>query len=83
MEKKKVPEPDITALSNGVIPVSSLAVVRPPNQSAVLLEVRGTGVNAAETRYALSPPAAVRLARDLEKVVDEYLYGASDDAETG
>ena len=61
---------------------TSLEVSLGSNHKSLLLVIRAAGQNADVTTYALSPPAAARLARDLKKVVDEYLYGASDE-ETG
>ena len=82
MAKREVPHPDIDGLSNGAITVTNLEVVLGSNQKSILLGLRASGTNAAWNTYALAPPAAARLAQDLQRAVDEYLYGASDE-ETG
>ena len=82
MTKMKVPVPDIAGEPNGIIPVTELEAGLLSNRLSMRLRLRAVGTNAQVTTYALSPPAAARLAQDLQKAVDEYLYGGSDD-ETG
>lgn len=83
-KKIDVPVPDIAGEPNGIIPVTSLEAGLLSNRLSMRLSLRARGENAEVTTYALSPPAAARLARDLQKAVNEYLYGdqPSGDGET-
>ena len=80
--KREVPHPDITGEPNGIIPVTELEAALSSNRRSMRLRLRARGKDAQVTDYALSPPAAAQLAQDLEKVLHEYLYGASNQ-ETG
>ena len=62
--KREVPHPDIAGEPNGAIPVTSLEAALSSNRLSMRLSLRASGTNAKVTDYALSPPAAARLARE-------------------
>ena len=75
--KMPVPLPN-NAITLGVPLVSSLEVALSEDQTTLLVGFQGTKSTEPAT-WALSPPAAARLARELRKHVKEHLYGAPDE----
>lgn len=75
MTRMDVPLPNEAGLN--VPEIVQLEAALSKSQLSVLLGFRVSSGN--EVTYALSPPAAARLARDLQKLVDEYLYGVPDE----